>query len=97
MTARERARALGLPHVEFEAGDIASVAFARGAFDVVLGRWSLIYVDDVAGSLTRLRESLVPGGRIAVAAWAPADSNPWITTPLDVLSEVHAAPARSRV
>src|SRR5213593_3901846 len=70
-TARERAAALGLGHVEFRAGDVSSIDLAPHAWDVVLGRWSLIYVADVAQVLARLREALVPGGRIAVAAWAP--------------------------
>ena len=43
----------------------------QAAFDAVLGRWSLIYVANVADVLARLREALVPGGRIAVTAWAP--------------------------
>ena len=90
-TARERAAALGLAHVEFTAGDVATLALPRSAFDVVLGRWSLIYLDDVVGALARLRDALVPGGRIAVAAWAPPDANPWIAVPLAALAEAGAA------
>jgi ubiquinone/menaquinone biosynthesis C-methylase UbiE len=70
-TARERAAALGLGHVEFRAGDVASMELPPHAFDAVLGRWSLIYVRDVAVVLARLAEALVPSGRIAIAAWAP--------------------------
>src|SRR5262249_58591015 len=36
----------------------------------------------------RLREALVPGGHIAVAAWAPPEANPWITIPMDALARV---------
>jgi SAM-dependent methyltransferase len=91
-TARERAAALGLGHVEFRAGDVASIELPPHAFDVVLGRWSLIYVSDVAGVLGRLRDALVPGGRIAVAAWAPPAANPWITIPMDALARVVPLP-----
>ena len=56
------------------------------AFDAVLGRWSLIYVADVPGALTRLRRALVPGGRIAVAGWAPPEANPWVTIPMAALA-----------
>src|SRR6476619_3344141 len=45
-TARERAAALGLGHVEFRAGDVTSMDLAPHAFDAILGRWSLIYVAD---------------------------------------------------
>jgi ubiquinone/menaquinone biosynthesis C-methylase UbiE len=88
VTARERAAALGLAHVEFRAGDLSTVDLPRAAFDVVLGRWSLIYVAEVAGALAGLRATLVPGGRIAMAAWAPPEANPWITIPLAALARV---------
>src|SRR5215471_816456 len=53
-TGRERAAALGLTHVEFRAADVAALALSPHAYDVVLGRWSLNYVADVAGVLARL-------------------------------------------
>src|SRR5579885_631278 len=34
-------------------------------------------------ALARLRAALVPGGRIAVAGWAPPDSNPWFTIAME--------------
>ena len=95
-TARERAAALGLGHVEFRAGDIATIDLPPHAFDVVLGRWSLIYVADASAVLRRLHEVLVPGGRIAVAAWAPPDVNPWITIPMEALARVLTVPPPDR-
>jgi ubiquinone/menaquinone biosynthesis C-methylase UbiE len=92
-TARERAAALGLGHVEFRAGDVSTIDLSPHAFDAVLGRWSLIYVANIGGVLARLRETLLPGGRIAVAAWAPPDANPWITIPMRALSEILPLPA----
>jgi len=88
VTARERAAALGLGHVEFRAGDVETMDLSPAAYDAVIGRWSLIYVRDVAAVLARLREALVPGGRIAVAAWAPPGANPWITIPMAALGRV---------
>jgi ubiquinone/menaquinone biosynthesis C-methylase UbiE len=90
-TARERAAALGLTHVEFVAGDVTTMTLPTPPFDVVLGRWSVIYLEDVVGTLARLRDALVPGGRIAVAAWAPPDANPWIAIPMAALAEAGAA------
>jgi ubiquinone/menaquinone biosynthesis C-methylase UbiE len=91
-TARERAAALGLAHVEFRAADVTTVELAPESFDAVLGRWSLIYVEDVSGTLVRLRRALVPGGRIALAAWAPPDFNPWITVPMQAIASVRPLP-----
>ncbi len=93
--ARERAAALGLAHVEFRTADVSTVALEPDAFDVVLGRWSLIYVADAAAALGRLRAALVPSGRIAVTAWAPPEWNPWITIAMEEIARVRplSAPA----
>jgi len=92
VTARERAAALGLAHVEFRAADVSTVELPPQSFDAVLGRWSLIYVADVGAALARLRRALVPGGRIAVAAWAPPEANPWVTIPMAALAAVVPLP-----
>ena len=58
----------------------------------MLARWSLIYVADVQAVLTRLRRTLVPGGAIALTAWAPPEANPWITVPMEALGRVRPGP-----
>jgi ubiquinone/menaquinone biosynthesis C-methylase UbiE len=92
-TARERAAALGLTHVEFRVADASTVDLPPTSFEAVLGRWSLNYVADLPATLARLRAALVPGGRIAVSAWAPPDANPWITIPMKALARVLPLPA----
>lgn len=91
-TARARAEALGLANVEFVVADVRTMALEPNAFDVVLGRWSLTFLPDATEVMGRLRDALVPGGRIAVAGWAPPDANPWITVPADALAAVTGAP-----
>jgi len=91
-TARERAAALGLAHVEFRAADAASAELPAAAFDVVLGRWSVIYMADVPAVLRRLHATLAPEGRIAVSAWAPPEANPWVTVPMQALGGLVALP-----
>jgi len=93
VTARERAAALGLAHVEFRAADVATLELPPASFDAVLARWSLIYVDDLAGALARLRGALAGGGRIAVTSWAPPAANPWIAIPMEELARVLPLPA----
>jgi len=92
-TAKERAAALGLAHVEFRAADVTTLDLSPGAFDAVLARWSVIYMRDVAATLTRVRAAIVPGGRIALTAWAPPETNPWITIPMAALGAVRPVPA----
>ncbi len=90
--ARERAAALGLSHAEFRVADVTTAALPEAEFDVVLGRWSLIYLEDVPRVLERLRGALVPGGRIAVTAWAPPEVNPWFTVPQEAMARVRRVP-----
>jgi ubiquinone/menaquinone biosynthesis C-methylase UbiE len=93
VTARERAAALGLAHAEFVAADVLRADLGIEQFDAILARWSLPYVEDVAAALRRLRVTLAPNGRIAVAGWAPREANPWITIPLEALARECPVPA----
>ena len=91
-TGRERAAALGLGHVEFRTADVTTMDLPVESFDAVLGRWSVIYVADAPAALARLRRALVPGGHIALSAWAPPEANPWITIPMAALARVRSLP-----
>jgi hypothetical protein len=42
--------------------------------------------------LERLRGALVPGGRIAVTAWAPPEGNPWFAVPQEAMARVRPVP-----
>jgi SAM-dependent methyltransferase len=43
------------------------------SFDVVVSQFALMYFPDRAASLREMWRTLAPGGRLAVAAWAPID------------------------
>src|SRR5256885_17164797 len=61
-TARERAAALGLAHVEFRTADVMTMDLPAESFDAVLGRWSLIYVANPPAALARRpRTAVLPG------------------------------------
>lgn len=91
--ARERASLLGLGHVEFRVMDVRTGPLAENAYDAVLARWSLADLDDPLAVVTKLRGTLVQGGRIAVTAWAPAEANPWLALPLGVVARGRPLPA----
>ena len=92
-TGRARAAALGLGHVEFRRADVTSAALEPEHYDVVLARFSVIYLDDPVAALRRLQSALVPGGRVAITGWAPADVNPWIELPRRAIARVQGAPS----
>jgi SAM-dependent methyltransferase len=74
--ARKRARLRDAHNVRFLRGDITRLRLP-GRFDRIVSRYGLMFVDDIPLALDRLRRSLVRGGRIAVAVWAPIERNPY--------------------
>jgi SAM-dependent methyltransferase len=61
------------PSIEWRRGDAASLPFEDGNFDVVVSQFALMYFPDRAASLREMWRTLAPGGRPAVAVWAPID------------------------
>lgn len=84
---RARARRLGLDNIEFRHMDMDAINLPEADFDAVLCRWGLMFASDVDGTLARIRRLLRPGGRLALAVWAPPERVPMIGLPTEILSE----------
>lgn len=84
--ARERMQAAGIETVEVVEGDVEVVPLSLDSFDAVVCRWGLVFFHHPVGTLTRLRNSLVPGGRLAVAIWGEPSQVPIIALPFSVFS-----------
>jgi len=80
--ARRRAKLRGIANARFRRGDIATLKWRGTRFDAVVSRLGLMFVGDVPGTLARLRTTLKPGGRIALAVWGPAERNPYFAARL---------------
>jgi SAM-dependent methyltransferase len=61
------------PNVEWRRGDAASLPFEDASLDVVVSQFALMYFPDRVASLREMWRTLAPGGRLAVASWAPID------------------------
>jgi SAM-dependent methyltransferase len=61
------------PKIEWRQGDAASLPFEDASFDVVVSQFALMYFPDRVASLSEMWRTLAPGGRLAIAAWAPID------------------------
>jgi SAM-dependent methyltransferase len=61
------------PKIEWRRGDAASLPFDDGSFDVVVSQFALMYFPDRVASLREMWRTLAPGGRLAIAAWAPIE------------------------
>jgi SAM-dependent methyltransferase len=61
------------PKITWRRGDAASLPFEDGSFGVVVSQFALMYFPDRVVSLREMWRTLAPGGRLAVAVWAPID------------------------
>ena len=74
--AREAVQAAGAANVEVRRMDASAIEVEEGAFDAVIARQVLMFVDRpraLAGILRALR----PGGRFAGTVWGPMAENPY--------------------
>src|SRR5437660_7862969 len=65
VTARDVAAERGLDNVEFAVGDVNSLEFADGTFDVVHAHQVLQHVADPVAALREMRRVCKPGGVVA--------------------------------
>jgi SAM-dependent methyltransferase len=81
-TARRRAEELGVGNVRFKQIDAeTSIDLEAASVDAVLCRWGYMLMADPESALRETRRVLRPGGRVALAAWAGPDENPWSVLP----------------
>lgn len=77
--ARRRAEGLGLGNVEHRVMDAERLDLEDDSADGVLCRFGYMLMPDPAAALSETRRVLRPNGRLALAVWAAADRNPWIS------------------
>jgi ubiquinone/menaquinone biosynthesis C-methylase UbiE len=80
--AQRRAEELGIRNVRFKQIDAdTSIDIEAGSIDGVLCRWGYMLMADPENALRETRRVLRPGGRVALAAWAAREHNPWAALP----------------
>ena len=92
--AQRRARELGLTNVRFKQIDAEAIDQPAATIDGVLSRWGYMLMPDAEAALKDTRRVLKSGGRVALAAWADPDTNPWTVLPVrELVERGHAEPA----
>jgi SAM-dependent methyltransferase len=80
--AQRRAEELGIRNVRFKQIDAdTSIDVEAGSIDGVMCRWGYMLMADADNALRETRRVLRPGRRVALAAWASPDDNPWTALP----------------
>lgn len=82
--ARMRVDELGLHNIDFREMDAEELDLPEQRFDVILCRLGLMYLPNLQTSLKRIRNLLVPGGRLMAAVWGPAQKVPFVSMPMTV-------------
>lgn len=86
--AERKAKRLGLTNITFHQGDVTTLPFEGNSFDAVTSRFCLMFLPDVATSVSEIRRVLKPGGWLAAAVWSAPDKNPSISLSIEAIRTV---------
>ncbi len=89
--ARVAERAAGKPQVKTLVGDAQVAEWPDTGFDVAISRFGVMFFSDPPAAFANIRGALRSGGRIAFAAWAASESNPYWKLSRDLVEE-HIGP-----
>jgi len=91
--AERRANAAGLANVMFCVADAATADGHGAHYDRLFSRFGSMFFADPPAAFRNLGDMVRPGGRIDLAVWAPAKTNPWVAGLMGILRQHVEVPA----
>jgi ubiquinone/menaquinone biosynthesis C-methylase UbiE len=80
------------PGIDWRQGMAESLPFPDGTFDAVLSQFGLMFFEDRAQALREMARVTRPGGRIALAVWAPLETSPGYADMVKLLERLFGKP-----
>lgn len=91
--AGERFRSEGIDEIESRVIDAEQIDLPDGSIDVVVCRMGYMFASDAGMALRESARVLTANGRLALAVWTDAPSNPWASVPMKtVVAELNFPP-----
>jgi SAM-dependent methyltransferase len=86
--ARQLAAEGGLPNIGFERGDAQVHPLGRGAFDVAISSFGVMFFGDPVAAFSNIAGAVRPGGRLAFLCWQDDTRNEVFTIPVHAIMSV---------
>lgn len=67
--ARQKAASLDICNVKFMEKDMQALGFPSGCFDVPVCAFGIFFVEDMDAQLSHIKNSVKPGGQIAISGF----------------------------
>jgi ubiquinone/menaquinone biosynthesis C-methylase UbiE len=84
---RARAASQGVHNVDAQVMDAQSLGFADATFDAAFCIFAFMFIPDRARAFGEIHRVLRPGGKVAVATWAPIERRPFIRVGFEAMAE----------
>lgn len=90
-TARAEASQSGVDNASFLAADVQSEDLG-GPYDVAFSRMGTMFFANPVAAMRNVRESLVPGGRLAMVVWRQRIDNAWLYRAQEIVERIVTRP-----